>query len=158
MGGLLSPPSMPFGSCWLVGSQIGCHHSRPFFSLGFAHILRGGDINRPQRFTIRGVRYTVLRLSHGARGPRFLLRDDQGRIFGASPGANSIFKARLLEPVAASFSGRFSGDRRTHGEPDRAASPPNRYNGEQVRDARHQDFQSAQTASTPVPTSGRSPR
>jgi hypothetical protein len=53
--------------------------------------------------TIRGVRYTVLRLSRSARGPRYLLRDDQGRIFGAWPGANSIFTAQLLEPVASSF-------------------------------------------------------
>jgi hypothetical protein len=53
--------------------------------------------------TIRGVRYTVLRLSHTARGPRFVLRDDQGRIFGAWPGASSTFKAQLLEPVASSF-------------------------------------------------------
>jgi hypothetical protein len=45
----------------------------------------------------------VLRLSRSARGPTFLLRDDQGRIFGARPGANSMFKAQLLEPVASSF-------------------------------------------------------
>jgi hypothetical protein len=31
-----------------------------------------------------------------------LLRDDQGRIFGAWPGAKSMFEANLLEPVAAS--------------------------------------------------------
>jgi hypothetical protein len=52
--------------------------------------------------TIRGVRYTVLRLSHTARGPRFLLRDDQGKIFGAWPGPSSTFKAQLLEPCAPS--------------------------------------------------------
>jgi hypothetical protein len=53
--------------------------------------------------TVRGVRYTVLRLNRSARGPSFLLRDDQGRIYGAWPGANSIFKAQLLEPVAPAF-------------------------------------------------------
>jgi hypothetical protein len=52
--------------------------------------------------TIRGVRYTVLPLSRSARGLKFLLRDDQGRIFGAWPGAKSMFEANLLEPVAAS--------------------------------------------------------
>ena len=53
--------------------------------------------------TIRGVRYTVLRLSLSARGPRFLLRDDQGRIFGAWSGSGSVYRAQLLEPVSPSY-------------------------------------------------------
>ena len=32
--------------------------------------------------TINGARYHVLRLSRAAFGPRFLLRDDAGRLFG----------------------------------------------------------------------------
>jgi hypothetical protein len=87
--------------------------------------------------TVRGVRYTVLRLSHSARGPRFLLRDDQGRIFGAWCGANSTFKAQLLEPCAPSYNPledfvfNDAGDsltmRRARGEPERPASPSRRY-------------------------------
>jgi hypothetical protein len=49
--------------------------------------------------TVRGVRYTVLRLSHSARGPRFLLRDDQGRIFGAW----SIVSRGILVPILSKF-------------------------------------------------------
>jgi hypothetical protein len=52
-----------------------------------------------QPLVIAGVRYSVMKLSLSARGPRFLLRDDQGRIFGVWPGANSIYRADLLTPA-----------------------------------------------------------
>ena len=51
--------------------------------------------------TIRGVRYSVLRFSPSPRGPRFLLRDDHGRIFGVWPVSDDAFKAELLEPASS---------------------------------------------------------
>jgi hypothetical protein len=41
----------------------------------------------------------VLKLSLSARGPRFLLRDDQGRIYGLWSAYGSMYYAALLAPA-----------------------------------------------------------
>ena len=51
---------------------------------------------------VRGIRYSVLKLSLSKRGPRYLLRDDEGRIFGAWVVQLSTFRAQLLGPCAPS--------------------------------------------------------
>src|SRR5882724_4481109 len=65
---------------------------------------RGSENHRERKpITIRGVRYTVLRLDLSARGPRFLLRDNQGRVSGIWPHPQSRLIAQLLEPVVSAF-------------------------------------------------------
>jgi hypothetical protein len=50
--------------------------------------------------TVDGVRYAVLRLDRPAFGPRFLLRDERGQLFGLFPnGAGPTFCAELLGTV-----------------------------------------------------------
>ena len=49
--------------------------------------------------TIDGSRYRVLKLNLSARGPRFLLRDDQGRIYGLWSSTGSGYYAALLMPA-----------------------------------------------------------
>jgi hypothetical protein len=48
--------------------------------------------------TVNGVRYRVLRLGPGASGPRYLLRNDAGELFGVyGRNAQSALSAAPLE-------------------------------------------------------------